>query len=110
MAVPHYAYLKLKLPGPNSVITVSGNFQRSDNCDREFSTISEMFGTREQHAELSLSFNGTTFPEAKRLAPDNSFDKAGSTRTLQENPTNLDIVSASTPLAQESELANNCNQ
>ena len=24
-AVPHYAYLKLKMPGPRSVITVSGN-------------------------------------------------------------------------------------
>jgi hypothetical protein len=27
MAVPHYAYLVLKIPGPNGVITVKGNFE-----------------------------------------------------------------------------------
>ena len=28
-AVPHYAYLKLKMPGPCGVITVNGNMDRS---------------------------------------------------------------------------------
>ena len=28
-AVPHYAYLKLKMPGPREVITVNGNTKRS---------------------------------------------------------------------------------
>ena len=28
-AVPHYAYLKLKMPGPRGVITVSGTTERS---------------------------------------------------------------------------------
>ena len=28
-AVPHYAYLKLKMPGPRRVITVNGNTKRS---------------------------------------------------------------------------------
>ena len=28
-AVPHYAYLKLKMPGPRGVITVNGNKERS---------------------------------------------------------------------------------
>ena len=28
-AVPHYAYLKLKMPGPRGVITVSGNTEHS---------------------------------------------------------------------------------
>ena len=28
-AVPHYAYLKLKMPGPCGVITVNGNTKRS---------------------------------------------------------------------------------
>ena len=35
--VPHYAYLKLKMPGPRGVITVNGNTERSsvekaENC------------------------------------------------------------------------------
>ena len=28
-AVPHYAFLKLKIPGPHGTITVSGNIERS---------------------------------------------------------------------------------
>ena len=28
-AVPHYAYLKLKIPRPRGVITVNGNMERS---------------------------------------------------------------------------------
>ena len=27
--MPHYAYLKLKMPGPRGVITVNGNTERS---------------------------------------------------------------------------------
>src|SRR3954468_18449947 len=38
MAVPHYAYLKLKMPAPHEVITISGSFVRSDRYDKEFHT------------------------------------------------------------------------
>ena len=47
MAVPHYAYLMLKMPGPKGVITVKGDFNRSDRCDKEFKKISESFGMQE---------------------------------------------------------------
>src|SRR3954464_11471673 len=36
MAVLHYAYLKLKMPGPAGVITVNESFTKSDQCDRDF--------------------------------------------------------------------------
>jgi hypothetical protein len=35
MAVPNYTYLKLKLPGPNGVISVSGSFEQSYISSRE---------------------------------------------------------------------------
>jgi hypothetical protein len=35
MAVPNYSYLKLKLPGPNGVITVSGSFDQAYASSRE---------------------------------------------------------------------------
>ena len=41
MAVPHYAYLMLKMPRPKGVIMVRGDFDRSDKCDIEFSKISQ---------------------------------------------------------------------
>src|SRR4051812_1765254 len=34
MAVPHYTYLKLKMPGPRGVITMIRSFIRSDHYDR----------------------------------------------------------------------------
>jgi hypothetical protein len=36
MAVPHYAYLTLKIPGPKGTITVQGSFKISNTCDKEF--------------------------------------------------------------------------
>src|SRR3954467_10987467 len=47
MAVPHYAYLKMKMPGPRGVITFNDNFIRSNHCDREFHKISETFGAHQ---------------------------------------------------------------
>jgi hypothetical protein len=35
MAVPHYAYLKMKLPGPRGVITVTRSFKKSLACAKE---------------------------------------------------------------------------
>ena len=32
-AVPHYAYLTLKMPGPRGVITVNGNIERSSRAE-----------------------------------------------------------------------------
>ena len=32
-AVPHYAYLTLKMPGPGGVITVNGNTERSSRAE-----------------------------------------------------------------------------
>ena len=35
MAIPNYTYLKLKMLGPNDVITVSNAFSHAFMCDRE---------------------------------------------------------------------------
>jgi hypothetical protein len=44
MAVPHYAYLVLKILGPNEVIMVKGNFEVSNTCDMEFHKMAQTFG------------------------------------------------------------------
>ena len=64
MAVPHYAYLMLKMPGRNGTITVNGSFTRSDNCDRDFNKISESFGMQEELAQLKESTDLTLLPVA----------------------------------------------
>jgi len=35
MAIPHYVYLVLKMPGPNGVISLQGDLKRSYDCDKE---------------------------------------------------------------------------
>ncbi|KAK1603025.1 hypothetical protein QYE76_007733 [Lolium multiflorum] len=49
MAMPHYAYLKLKMPGNKGTnITVHGSFSRSDSCDRDFQRIAAKFGSKQE--------------------------------------------------------------
>src|ERR1041384_3627538 len=69
MAVPQYAYLKLKMPGPHGVITISGSFVRSDRCDREFHKIAEAF-TAHQRSKTMGSAEENTPIEGKRTSPD----------------------------------------
>jgi hypothetical protein len=39
MAVPHYAYLKLRMPANRGPLTISGSFARSENCDKDFNNM-----------------------------------------------------------------------
>jgi hypothetical protein len=78
MAVPHYAYLKLKMPGNNGTnITVYGSFSRSDNCDREFQKVAAKFGLRQETVD---------FP-SKSLALDSKEDKR--VRKMKKKPADL---------------------
>jgi hypothetical protein len=43
MAVPHYAYLMLKIPRPKGMITVQGSFEVSNTCDKEFNRLAQTF-------------------------------------------------------------------
>lgn len=66
MSVPHYGYLKLKMPGPKGVDIITGSFIRSDRCDREFHKIYETFGTQEELAELALTTDNDLLKENRR--------------------------------------------
>jgi hypothetical protein len=53
MAVPHYAYLKMKLPGPREVITVAGCYKKSIECTKASSKLAEaLVITEEKHQQL----------------------------------------------------------
>jgi hypothetical protein len=75
MAVPHYIYLVLKMPGPKGIITVKGSFELSDLCDREFHKMAQNFGTTANYVEkakntttkgVKLLKGHVTEPEAKK--------------------------------------------
>jgi hypothetical protein len=52
MAVPHYAYLKMKLPGPCGVITVTGCYNKSIECARASSKLAEALVIAEEKRQL----------------------------------------------------------
>jgi hypothetical protein len=55
MAIPHYAYLKLKMPGNNgTTITVHVSFSRLDNCDMDFQKIASKFGVKQENKTLAI--------------------------------------------------------
>jgi hypothetical protein len=88
MAVPHYAYLKLKMPGNNGTpITVHGSFARSDNCDREFQKIASKFGAKEELNAIDAITDHTQPPADNRNARSDEFDTAKETKKLQVHPT-----------------------
>jgi hypothetical protein len=51
MAVPHYTYLVLKMPGPNGIITVKESFELLDLCDKEFHKMAQNFGMMANYGE-----------------------------------------------------------
>ena len=58
-AVPHYAYLKLKMPGPQGVITVNGNTERSLRTEERTAALAV-----EVQSSLLRQFSS---PAAKRM-------------------------------------------
>jgi hypothetical protein len=75
MAVPHYTYLVLKMPGPKGIITVKGSFELSDLCDKEFHKMAQNFGMMANYGEpkdkMKSSTTGTVQqPEAHLAEPE----------------------------------------
>jgi hypothetical protein len=67
MAVPHYTYLVLKMPGPNRIITVKGSFELSDLCDKEFHKLAQNFGMMASYGEPKDKEKSTTIGVAQQL-------------------------------------------
>jgi hypothetical protein len=71
MVVPHYAYLKMKLPGPRGVITVSGCYKKPIECARASSKLAEALVIAEKKRQLLQQVAATQpgHPAPSQLAP-----------------------------------------
>jgi hypothetical protein len=67
MAVPHYTYLVLKMPGPNGIITVKGSFELLDLCDKEFHKMAQNFGMMASYGEPKDKTKGATTGVTQQL-------------------------------------------
>jgi hypothetical protein len=67
MAVAHYTYLVLKIPGPKGISKVKGSFELSDLCDKEFHKIAQNFGMIANYGERKYKARSATTGATKQL-------------------------------------------
>jgi hypothetical protein len=87
MAVPYYAYLALKIPGPKGVIIVKGSFEVSDNWDKEFNRIAQTFGMTTEYARLKRETDHNVLPNIGRSLSDQAFDSIQDSKKVRVYPT-----------------------
>jgi hypothetical protein len=63
MAVPHYAYLTLKISGPKGTITVQGSFEVSNTYDKEFNRLAQTFDMTTEYARLKSETDHNVPPD-----------------------------------------------
>jgi hypothetical protein len=85
MAVPNYTYLKLKMPGPNGVITVGSTYRHAYECDMECVEYAEALAESETLI-ADLECLSKEVPDAKRHA--GNFEPAEAVKSIPLDPSN----------------------
>jgi hypothetical protein len=83
MAVPHYAYLALKIPRPKGTITVQGSFEVSNTYNKEFNRMAQTFGMTAKYARLKGETDHNVLPDVDRSLPDQAFDTTQDSKNIQ---------------------------
>jgi hypothetical protein len=86
MAVPHYAYLALKILGPKGVITVQGSFEVSNTCDKEFNWMVQIFSMTAEYARLKDETDHNVLPDVGRSLLDQAFNATQDSKKVQVHP------------------------
>jgi hypothetical protein len=86
MAVPNYTYLKLKMPGPNGVITVGPSYEHAYECDMECVEHGENVL---ESVTLAANLDGLAkeIPDPKRHA--DNFEPTEDVKLVPLDPTDL---------------------
>ena len=86
MARPCYMYLKLKMPGPKGVTTVTGNRQRAEECLEKGSKIADEKMVVVELEEHKNNADPSDFLCSKKLASKSAFQSAGETKPVHIHP------------------------
>ena len=73
MARPCYVYLKLKMPGPRGVITITGNRQKAEECFHKGSKIADVQMAAVEMQEYQKNADPSDLLRAKKPATDSTF-------------------------------------
>jgi hypothetical protein len=87
MARPCYVYLKLKMPGPKGVITVTGNRQRAEECLQQGSKIADQQMAVVELEEYKKTADPAELLRAKKPATESAFQSAGEVKPVHIHPT-----------------------
>ena len=93
MARPCYVYLKLKMPGPKGVITVTGNQQKAEECFQKGSKIADAQMAAVELQEYQKSADPSDLLRAKKPAIDSAFQSTGETKPIHIHPTDPNAAS-----------------
>jgi hypothetical protein len=83
MTVPNYTYLKLKMPGPNGVITVDPTYRHAYECDVECVEYTEALAESETLI-ADMENLSKEVPDAKRHA--GNFEPAEAVKSVPLDP------------------------
>jgi hypothetical protein len=84
MAIPNYTYLKLKMSGPNGVITVESMYEHAYDCDVECIEYAEALLEAETLI-VNLDRLGSDAPDSKRCV--GTFEPAEAIKLIRVDPT-----------------------
>ncbi|XP_020197284.1 uncharacterized protein [Aegilops tauschii subsp. strangulata] len=86
MARPCYVYLKLKMPGPKGVITVTQNRQRAEECLHKGSKIADEQMVVVELEEYKKNADPSDLLHSKKPAFESAFQSAGETKPVHIHP------------------------
>ena len=87
MARPCYVYLKLKMPGPKGVITITGNRKKAEECFQKGSKIADAEMAVVELQEYQKNADSSDLLRAKKPATDSAFQSSGGTKPIHIHPT-----------------------
>jgi rhamnose utilization protein RhaD (predicted bifunctional aldolase and dehydrogenase) len=85
MAIPNYTYLKLKMSGPNGIITVGSTYRHAYECDVECVEYAEALAESEALI-ADLERLSKEAPDAKRYA--GNFQPVDAVKSVSLDPSN----------------------
>jgi hypothetical protein len=91
MMVPHYAYLKMKMPGPKGIITIAGDYKKSLECAAAGSRLAESLVIAEEKRLLeravAMAGEQSAMPPNPKVAEgEASFQPAKETKKIILDP------------------------
>ncbi|XP_020154291.1 uncharacterized protein [Aegilops tauschii subsp. strangulata] len=87
MARPCYVYLKLTMPGPRGVITVTGNRQKAEECLQKGSKIADEQMAAVEMQEYQKNVDPSELLWAKKPTSESAFQSSGQTKSVHIHPT-----------------------